>query len=348
MSRFPIDYRDNPNYDAAIADMPRLLASIDLKPYGIDGRVTDLPVHVRTNETGSAAAATDVYATWIAGLLLETGSLDGLSGLVDAFMTALARLERLPRYMFHVGDRAWPIYQLQDELITRYPGGPVFAAPNVAELWIALASHFKHIGRIASRRELEILFFSQADLQIYAPDFSLRFPTALDIPVFAFTNGHGPEVMAPVGSQTLRLPIQQGSEVLAMYRLVGDLLVQSGRLKSMYDMSIRKLATARWEEMRRFLRPTDHFVTYTTAEDNGSDRHVVPVYTDGVGFMAARQTRPTRVTIYVGQDVPTLQERMAEEMVQRGVVDDPETVQASAGRPVAADPLLARGLVVNH
>ncbi|MCB0004360.1 MAG: hypothetical protein KDH86_17590, partial [Anaerolineae bacterium] len=208
MSRFPISYRDNPNYDAGGADAPRLLASIDLSPYGIDGRVTDLPVHVQTADAG---AAQDFYTAWIAGLPLENGSLDGLSGLVDVFMKALARQERLPRYMFHVGDRAWPIYQLQGELIARYPGGPVFAAPSVAELWIALANHFKHIGRIASRRDLEISFFSQADLQIYAPDFSLRFPTADDIPVFAFTNGHGPEVMAPVGSQTLRLPIQQGS-----------------------------------------------------------------------------------------------------------------------------------------
>ncbi|MCB0251309.1 MAG: hypothetical protein KDI07_22255 [Anaerolineae bacterium] len=339
MSRFPISYRDNPNYDAGGADAPRLLASIDLSPYGIDGRVTDLPVHVQTADAG---AAQDFYTAWIAGLPLENGSLDGLSGLVDVFMKALARQERLPRYMFHVGDRAWPIYQLQGELIARYPGGPVFAAPSVAELWIALANHFKHIGRIASRRDLEISFFSQADLQIYAPDFSLRFPTADDIPVFAFTNGHGPEVMAPVGSQTLRLPIQQGSEVLAMYRLVGDLLVQGGRLKSMYDMSIRKLATARWDEVRAFLRPTDQFVTYTATDGDTPARHVVPVYTDGSGFMAARQTRPARVTVYVGQDVPTLQERMAEEMVQRGVIDDPGAVQASAGM------MASRGLAVSH
>ena len=346
MSRFPINYRDNPTYNAASADVPRLLASIDLTPYGINGRVTDLPVHVHTART-NATTSTDVYGTWVAGLPLENSSLDGLSGLVDGFMKALARQERLPRYMFHVGDRAWPIYQLQGELITRYPGGPVFAAPSVAELWIALASHFKHIGHIASRRDLEISFFSQADLQIYAPDFSLRFPTAADIPVFAFTNGHGPEVMAPVGSQTLRLPIQQGSEILTIYRLVGDLLVQAGRLKSMYDMSIRKLATTRWEEMRSFLKPTEHFVTYTTQDDGSSTPHVVPVYTDGAGFMAARQTRSTCVTVYVGQDVPTLQERMAEEMVQRGVIDDHGALQAGAGRPASADKM-PRGLAVNH
>ena len=347
MSQFPISYRDNPSYDAGGADAPRLLASIDLAPYGINGQVTDLPVHVHTART-DAMKSTDVYGTWVAGLPLENGSLDGLSGLVDAFMKALARQERLPRYMFHVGDRAWPIYQLQDELIARYPGGPVFAAPSVAELWIALANHFKHIGRIASRRDLEISFFSQVDLQIYAPDFSLRFPTADDIPVFAFTNGHGPEVMAPVGSQTLRLPIQQGSEVLAMYRLVGDLLVQSGRLKSMYDMSIRKLATARWEAVREFLKPTDQFVTYTATKGDKPAPYVVPVYTDGSGFMAARQTRPARVTVYVGQDVPTLQERMAEEMVQRGVIDDPSAVQASAGKPAGADMMASRGLAVSH
>ncbi len=117
MSRFPISYRDNPNYDAGGADAPRLLASIDLSPYGIDGRVTDLPVHVQTADAG---AAQDFYTAWIAGLPLENGSLDGLSGLVDVFMKALARQERLPRYMFHVGDRAWPIYQLQGELIARY------------------------------------------------------------------------------------------------------------------------------------------------------------------------------------------------------------------------------------
>ncbi|MEZ4770854.1 MAG: hypothetical protein R2844_20860 [Caldilineales bacterium] len=347
MSQFPISYRDNPNYDAGAADAPRLLASIDLSSYGIDGRVTDLPVYVQTTNAG---ATQDFYTAWIAGLPLENVSLDGLSGLVDVFMKALARQERLPRYMFHVGDRAWPIYQLQGELIARYPGGPVFAAPSVAELWIALANHFKHIGRITSRRDLEISFFSQADLQIYAPDFSLRFPTADDIPVFAFTNGHGPEVMAPVGSQTLRLPIQQGSEVLAMYRLVGDLLVQGGRLKSMYDMSIRKLAAARWAGVRAFLRPTDQFVTYTATESHKPARHVVPVYTDGSGFMAARQTRPARVTVYVGQDVSTLQERMAEEMVQRGVIDDPGAVQASTGRPANADSevIMSRGLAASH
>jgi hypothetical protein len=354
MSKLAISYRKNPPYDQGHLDAPRLFATIKLAQYGIDARVTALPIYFRNLERFVGPLRV-VYSTRIAGLDLEAGNLEALATTIDSFLNALVKRDRLPTYVFNVGDSAWPIYRFGDELVTRYPGGPVFGEASIAELWIALADHFKHIGRIESRRDLGILYFSQVDLQLYAPEFSLRFPTAADIPVFPVANGHGPELIAPVGRQVLRLAFRDGEEIVAMYRLVAGELVRRGQLAGPYDMSIRKLANERWAQASRHLKPTGRALVYHAEERGRLDREHLPILSDGSGYMAARQSRPSRVTVYAGPDLEALQARVGEELYGRGVINSPGAVYVGAAGAKAAtgstsmlDQVLRRDLAFNR
>lgn len=335
MTKIAISYRKNPEYVEGNPSSPRLYASINLGQYGIDGRVTDLPIYFRNLDRPTGPVRV-VYSTRVAGLDVEAGNLEALADTIDLFLSALVRQERLPVYVFHVGDSAWPIYRFSGELLTRYPGGPVFRAASIAELWIALADHFKHTGRIESRRELGILYFSSDDLQLYEPLFSLRTPTVADIPVFQVAANGGAELLAPVRDEELRVATRAGAEVVEMYRRVGTALSQRGLLAGPYDMSIRKLSNACWEQARRHLQATSQAIVYYAGDGARLARQQAPVYSDGTGLMAVRQSRPNRVTVTVGPSLQSLQERTGQELHQRGIINSPGAVYLASIRPETA------------
>ena len=327
MSTLAITYRKNPAYSEDTLDQPRLFATIDLSGYGLDTRITDLPIYFRRLDQPIGPIRV-VYSTRVAGLLLEKGNLEGLVTVLDTCLGALIRFERLPEYVFHVGTSAWPIYQLPGQLVTRYPGGPVFSAPDIAELRIWLADHFKHIGRIQSRRELGILYFSRSDLQLHPPECTLRSVTMPDIPVFPTKNGQGKQLVAPVNSHSIAVPTSEGAEIFNLHRKVGRYLAQQGRLADPYDMTIRKLSPDTWTRVKATLEPYEQALSYYYVEVNGHlHRQRVSVFKDTRSLIAARKHDTGRTSLHLGSDIRRLQRRLGQELHREGIISSPDAVQ---------------------
>ena len=151
MASITITYHKNPLYsESASTEQPRLYASLDLRAFGIERTIERLPIFY-TQLKKPTGPIRVVYSTQIAGLPIETGNLGRLEFLLDDVVKVLVRFQRIPEYFFQVGDKAWPIYHLDEQYLTRYPGGPVFSAASIPELRRWLADHFKNIGRIPNR-----------------------------------------------------------------------------------------------------------------------------------------------------------------------------------------------------
>lgn len=358
MTKLAIGYRKNPAYvdgvperngASSTPDVPRLFATINLAQFGADARVSDLPIYFRLLEKPIGPIRV-VYSTRVAGLTIERGNLESLAGVINTFLGALIRFERLPRYMFNVADSAWPIYELTGQLVARYPGGPVFSASTIAELWINLANHFKHIGRIASRRDLSILYLSPDDLQLYAPDFTLRSSAAADIPVFATRtksrsaagrNGQGMQLLAPVNGHSLSVPMNGGNEILELAEEVGRYLVSHGRLAGSLDLSIRRLAAHRWLGLQQTLEPSGEALLVQIEVARGKAERQMPMFRLSQGYVAARESRPARMTLYLASDVPTLQSRLSDDLYSQGLISSPGSVSIGRASLERDEPALA-------
>lgn len=331
MSTLAITYRKNPLYSEGDLDEPRLFAAIDLSRYGVETKITDLPIYFRRLDKPVGPIRV-VYSTQVAGLALEKGNLESLVSVLDTCLGALIRFERLPEYVFHVGTNAWPIYQLPGQLVTRYPGGPVFSAPDIAELRIWLADHFQHIGRIQHRRELGILYFSQSDLQLHPPNCTLRSVTMPDIPVFPTKTGQSTELAAPVNGHTVTVPVKEGTAIFDLHWKVGQYLMNRGRLEDPCDLTIRKLSADTWITVREGLERYGQALGYY-AEVEGRLRHrQVPVFTNGRRLVAARQHDTGRISLHLGPDIRSLQQRLGRELVQAGTIGSPDAVQIGAAQ----------------
>ncbi len=345
MSTLSITYRKNPQYVDGAINEPRLFAVIDLSGYGVAEKITDLPIYFRQLER-PAGPVRVVYSTRVAGLLLERGNLESLVTVLDGYLGALIRFERLPEYVFHVGTNAWPIYRLPGQLVTRYPGGPVFSAPDIAELRIWLADHFMHIGRIQTRRELGILYLSHSDLQLHPPDCTLRSLRTPDIPVFSTKNGQGKQLVAPVNSRSIAVPTNNGEELFDLYRIVGEYLVRRGRLTDLYELTIRKLAVESWARAKATLMPFDRALSYHTEVDGRLRRKEIPIFANNQMMMAAQVNRLGRMSVYLGPDVRALQTRLGQELYQQGIIGSPDAVRIVSSHHTEPTSILDRLLEV--
>jgi hypothetical protein len=325
-----ITYRKNPYYSERSApDLPRLYAELDLSGYGIDKGVKALAVYYRKLDQPVGPIRV-VYTTHVAGLTLETGNLQRLEQAIDETLKSIIRFERLPEYFFRVEDKAWPIYHVQDGLTTRYPGGPVFTTPDIASLRLWLADHFKTIGRIRNRREMDLLYLSDYDLQLYAPFCVLRTPdeTVADIPIFPVKEKNQWYLTAPVNHQSFTVAFAGGKGIFSLFSQVGDYLIQHGQLTDLYEITIRKLGGEAWKILEGEMFPEPQRLEYEREFDSAMRKVENPVFQEDPYYVAARTNRLGRVILYVAPDMPDLRQRVASDLFSYGVIKDLNAVKA--------------------
>jgi len=330
MTTVNIRYRKNTLYTEKNSnDEPRLYAELDLSGYCINETVKNLAIYYRklSEPVGPVRV---VYSTIIAGLILEAGNLNRLEQFIDDTLKKIIRFERLPEYFFQVKDNAWPIYHLQDELITRYPGGPVFNTEDIASLRLWLADHFKAIGRIQNRREMHLLFLSPVDLQLYAPYCVMRTPdeSVPDIPVFPYLNENKLNLIAPVKNTTLVADYAEGNGIFALFDEVGDYLIGSGQLEDPYELTIRKLSMAHWDTVEPKMQGDPQTLVYTRQTDGLDHKVKNPVFFKNNMYFAARPNRLGNVVLYFGPNVSDLSNRIGKELYSYGAISDPKIVEA--------------------
>jgi hypothetical protein len=327
-----IAYHENKTYQAHSEIMqPRFFGEVDLSSLGADAKVKSLPIyHHKLRHAGMPDRF--IYSTRFAGLDFEAVSLPGLERLILTQIKALIRFERLPEYIFQVGNNAWPIYQIHDQLLTRYPGGPVFNASDISNLRIWLAEHFKQMGRISHRREMELLFLANYDLQLYAPYCVLRVPGEItpDIPIFPFPGDNGLRLVAPLNRKSVTAPFNQARGIFTLQTAVGGYWAEQGLLNSPLESTIRKLPVNSWKKVKESFCLSEYSLSYTRLRDGVRQPQTLPVYEDGGILKAARVNRVGRVVIYTAADLQTLARRVGQDLSFYGALEDANAVEVNS------------------
>lgn len=329
MTHMIFTYRENPAW-ARRANEPRLYAAIDLSPLGVAAKVDRLPIYIEPVDAGEVTGATS-YRTWVAGLPIERRRLDKLATTVEHYLGALIHYASLPEYVFQLGERAWPIYRYEGQLLARFPGSRHFAAETIGELRNELADHFKASGVIGYRKEMTVLQLARHDLQLYAPACTLRVPGMVEIPVFR-DRTTADRLIAPLNGHSIHAPLASGAGILALPGLVGDYLAVAGRLDDPDDVGVRKLTATAWAAAARHLHPYGCHFTYTDHSGDDRKRRRIPIFVDEVRgqLTAARTNRMGRVSLHFASDVPHLQYKVGKELTQLGKIAVPTYVTVNS------------------
>jgi hypothetical protein len=329
MTTVSIIYRKNPQYVEGSVEQPRLFAELDLSGFGVDKKIENLAIYYRQLEKPLGAVRV-VYTTYIAGLPLETGNLTRLKQAIDDTLKALIRFERLPEYVFQVDNNAYPIYHLPGQLLTRYTGGLIFSANNIASLRVQLADHFKSLGRIRNRREMGLLYLSPYDFRLYEPHCVVRIPGEEnpDIPVFPDPNESSLRLIAPVNSISLSEPFDSGAGILAIHKSVEKYLIEHNQLSDTNETTIRKLKAQEWEKVQSHLTPYSHVITYNRDTDQGPKKITQPVFSVNDGLVTARINRLGGAVLFFAATLEHLQKRVGEDLSSYGAIPSPDVVSA--------------------
>ena len=335
MTRLKITYRPNEAFSNGNGREPRLCASFDLSHFGVEEKISELPIYYSKLDQ-PIGSVLETYSTSIAGLYLEKGNLGSLEKTLDLYMGALIHFGRLPEYFFRVGNKAWPIYRLPDQLVTRYPGNPVLGASTIGELRVALADYFKLAGLIQNRKEIEILLLSRHDLNLYPQVFSFRAKDIADIPIFPIQKDRGMALSAPVNTTSIDVSCNDGQCILDLHGAVGDYLIQKGKIDRPSDLTIRKLSSLTWQSVQAAIKPYDRILTYHDDEDGRLVRRVVPVFANGKHLVAGRTNHLKRTTLYLAPDIWHLQGQLGQELYSRGKLSSPDYVTVTqADMPIS-------------
>ena len=335
MTRLKITYHPKEAFSNGNGREPRLCASFDLSHFGVEEKINELPIYYSKLDR-PIGSVLETYSTSIAGLYLEKGNLGSLEKTLDLYMGALIHFGRLPEYVFRVGNKAWPIYRLPDQLVTRYPGNPVLGASTIGELRVALADYFKISGLIRNRKELEILILSRHDLQLYPPVCAFRADKIADIPAFPIENEQGLALSAPVNTTSIHVSCHDGLGILDLHEAVGEYLIKKGKLDRPTDLTIRKLSPQTWQSVQAGIDPYDRALAYYDDEDGRLVRRVVPVFANGKHLVAGRTNHLKRTTLYLAPDIWHLQGQLGQELYSRGKLSSPDYVTVTqADMPIS-------------
>jgi hypothetical protein len=324
-SRLRVTYRPNPAYDEARSDVPRLFATLSLRGFGVDESIAALPISFR-RLSRAVGPMRETYRTCVAGLPVERGNLNALEQTLELYLGALIHFGRLPAYLFQVGTRAWPIYRLPDQLVTRYPGCPVFSARDIGRLRTYLADYFKGSGEIRNRKELGILALSRTDLQLVPPLVVYRASGIEDIPAFPEETAAGTFLVAPVNSHALRVPLASEMGILLLHQRLTDYLVEKERLADPGDLTARKLTVPTWTRLRARLDTHNYALTYYDDDDDRLQRRQVPIFANHRYLVAARTNHLQRTALHLAHDVYTLKDRLGAELHREGKLSSPTYV----------------------
>jgi len=310
-------YKKNPLYsERNSSTTPRLFAELDLSGFGVGTKVDNLAIYYR-NLKKPVGAIRVVYSTHLAGLPLQAGNLQRLKDIIDETLRVLIRFERLPEYVFQVGNNAWPIYHPPGQLITSYPGGPVFSTTNIADLRLWLGNHFKSLGRIQHRREMELLYLSPSDLQLYKPQCVVRMPGEdnPDIPIFPDQRYGGFHLIAPINSISLTKPFDAGKGILSIHKAVEGYLLSHKQLSKPYETTIRKLMVRDWDVLQKQLTVTPHKLSFVRDIGEGKKTFTLPIFNNNDDeFVTGRVNRLGGVVVFFASSSEALRTAVGKDL----------------------------------
>jgi hypothetical protein len=276
----------------------------------------------------------ELYTADIAGFRLQAGNVHNIQRLVQKFIPALVSYARLPDYVF-IGRRSghiYPVYTVGDDVIAATPGGPTFRHVELAKVRAYLMDYLVTTGELAppgQGEKLHVRGVSRSTLALLRPVFYLkkRVPgqTEFWAPVFEAEDGRS--IYAYVASAKREVPIEGGSEVLALWDICAAALIADRRLQESYDLRPDRLMPHYWARLEATLEPERYRLVVSNHHAPGSSIQL-PLYRND-RFVVALEVRSAenRFGLFIGRSVEDVRERVARDLVRRSLIDSPESVR---------------------
>ncbi len=291
----------------------------------------------------------ELYTADIAGFRLQAGNVHNIQRLVQKFIPALVSYARLPDYVF-VGRRSqhiYPVYTVGDEVIATTPGGPVFRHVELAKVRAYLMDYLVTTGELApfgQGEKLHVRGVSRSTLTLLRPVFYLkkRVPgqTEFWAPVFEAEDGRS--IYAYVASAKREVPIEDGYEVLALWDICAEALIADQRLQESYDLRPDRLMPHYWARLEATLEPERYRLVVSNHHTPRSDIQLPLYRNDRVAIALEVRSTENRFGLFIGRDAEDLRERVARDLVRRGLIDSPEGVRIAPLRHENGTSLLDR------
>jgi hypothetical protein len=319
----------------------RYFIDVDLSQLAVRPGQVILAVHQRplANPRG---VLRELYTTDVAGFRLQAGNLNNVVRLVRELLPALVNYARLPDYVFIArrSKRLYPVYTLGDEVIATTPGGPVFRHVELAKVRSYLGEYVTasgELGRPGQAIRLHVRGVSHRTLALLRPVFYLkkRIPGQTEFWAPVFEAEDGGSIYAYVASSKREVPIDGGYEVLALRDGCAEALRADGRLQDFADLRPDRLWPDYWDRLEATL--TAEELILMAGRDATADGIEIALYHNGQLVVAAER-RPSegRMSLFVGQSLEDVRQRVARDYVRRGLLENPGAMRIAWPQSQAA------------
>ena len=273
-------------------------------------RVFSIPIYKDAISSG--------YFADICGFRAKANSADALKAKILQLTDGLINMSRLPRHVF-VARRAkkvYPIYTIDDEVISTTPGGPIFRHVELAKVREYLTDYLHEIDVLGANGisdKLHVRGTSLQTLQLRRPVFYLKKRNVGEkefwAPVFETENLDGLYTYAASGRREIKNEFG-GKNVLVLTRIVAEALITDKRLNDPFDLRPDRLQPAFWETLRPNLNPAG------STEIKGK---TIDLYTsDGLHIGVEYREQEDRFGLFLDESVPSLTNRISADFTRRG------------------------------
>lgn len=259
------------------------------------------------------------YSVAVCGFILHVDNPDKLPPRMEALLSELINVARLPRHVF-VARRAqkiYPVYTIGHEVMAVTPSGPVFRHVELAKVREYLTDYLHEtnvLGEKGISDKLHVRGLDMKTLALLRPVFYLKKrvsgETDFWAPVFENPTADGLYTYAVNAQRDVHF--DNGKEVLILRDLVAELLRTDGRLNDLYDLRPDRLLPDYWARLQAILKPEGQVV---------ASGRPIDVYTSGKIWIGV-EPRPDeeRYGLFFGTNIDDLRGRMTRDFIRRGLL----------------------------
>lgn len=276
------------------------------------------PTHGKTN-----------FSAEVCGFQAEGDSPEAVVALIERLVPRLVNMARLPTYVFVArrSHKMYPVYTYGNEVFATTPGGPLFKHVELAKVREYLSDYMHQIRALGAPGKSEKLHargVHRRTLGLVRPIFYLKKRPEMKgdnefwAPVFPSKDSSAIYTYAANGRR--EVDIDNGHEVLRLRAQVAQALMADKRLREDLDLRVDRLLPQYWAQVKPHLESLSGKLAFNGASFD--------LYRDGKYLVAVEyRTTEERYSLYIGQSVEELRSRAANDLIRRGLVDDPLAVK---------------------
>jgi hypothetical protein len=332
-------------------DMPLYRFSLGVRA-GFSGEAEAcIPVYKRVNPHPHPVLK-EIFYCEVAGTTLEAANVHALRKKVASMLETLAPAGSLPLAYFRVPelDYSLPVYEEGGKIICPVIAGPRLKAKDLATMRGHVYRYLFNAGYVSDQSHLEIQVVRPSDLRLVPPAAIL---SSLDDPElwFATVEGRSPEglVIGLLGESTELEPqereragVQQVSappaatDVASLLRLVGNELVEAGRVEDPFALYAREVRPEIWSRTEAVTDDAGHRLEcWLEGETDEPAKLELPLRRTAAGELVTA-LEDQGICVFVAGAEAALAQKVGRYLSDQGFLRWEEAIEVVAPEPLAA------------